>query len=81
MNAIDINRDRISESERKRYAKLQGVCCLLFGACMAVLALDVSWWVKVAFAAGGVISMLGGVVFNYARRFGIRVLWSSRFRT
>lgn len=77
---MQLNRDSISRKERRNYAVLQVICWLLAIASLGIFALDISVpmkWLALAAMTG---FLLGAVVFNWARRFGIRVLWSPRFR-
>jgi hypothetical protein len=76
----DQNRDRLSPTERRRYAVATIVCWILFAGCLSVFALVASSTVKFGALVCAVLCLLIGVVFNVARRFDVRVLWSNRFR-
>lgn len=72
--------NQISPREKRIYAVLQGVSWLLALVCLALFAsIDGQAWKTVALV-GLVGFLLAAVVFNYGRRFGIRVLWSKRLR-
>jgi hypothetical protein len=77
---MPLTRDILSSEEIRTYAALQGICWVLAIASLAVLALDVPIPIKWAAIAATIAFLLGAVVFNWARRFGIRVLWSRRVR-
>ncbi len=74
------NRDILSSKEIRTYAALQVICWVLAIASLAVLALDIPIPMKWVAIAAMIAFLLGAVVFNWARRFGIRVLWSRRHR-
>ena len=72
--------NQISPREKRIYAVLQGGAWLLALACLAIfVSIDDQTWKKVALV-GLIGFLLAAVVFNYGRRFGIRVLWSKRLR-
>ena len=62
------------------YATIQGICWLLAAAALGVFALDVSIPMKWAAIVAMIAFLLGAVIFNWARRYRIRVLWSRHFR-
>ncbi|MDN3546190.1 hypothetical protein QWZ02_17165 [Kinneretia asaccharophila] len=74
------NRDNLSSKEVRAYAALQSVCWVLAIASIGVFSLEIPIRLKWAAIAATVAFLLGAVVFNWARRFGIRVVWSRRFR-
>lgn len=74
------NRDSLSGKEVRAYAVLQGVFWALAIAACAIFALAASQLVKWSAAIAMVAFLLGAVVFNWARRFGVRVLWSQSLR-
>jgi hypothetical protein len=55
-------------------------CLFLAAASMGTFLLDLPLVMKWVAFAMSVAFMLTGVVFNYARRFGIRVVWSHCLR-
>jgi hypothetical protein len=73
-------RHTLNSKEIRTYAVLQGICWVLAFASLAVFALDVPIPMKWVAIAAMIAFLLGAVVFNWARRFGIRVLWSRRLR-
>ena len=75
-----INRDNLSEREIRRYAVLQAGCWLLALAALGTFMLNIPLWAKWVAVTAMVSFLMGAVVFNFGRRFGIRVLWSQRFR-
>lgn len=73
-------KNQISPREKRIYAMLQGASWFLVFVCLALFAsVDDQTWKKVALV-GLVGFLLAAVVFNYGRRFGIRVLWSKKIR-
>jgi hypothetical protein len=72
--------DTLSRSEIRAYAALQGICWVLAMASLVVFTLDVPTAMKWAAIATMIACLLGAVVFNLARRFGVRVVWSHRLR-
>lgn len=74
------NRDDLSSSELRTYAALQASCWVMAGASFGVLTFELSIALKWVTLVSGVAFLLGAVIFNWARRFGIRVLWSRHFR-
>lgn len=74
------NRDSLSSKEVRAYAVLQGICWALAVASFTLFALAASQLVKWSAVVAMVVFLLGAVVFNWARRFGVRVLWSERVR-
>ena len=77
---MPLNRDSLSKAEVRAYAVLTGICWVLSITSVAVFALAPSVPVKWLAVAALIGSLLGAAVFNWARRFGIRVIWSRRFR-
>lgn len=73
-------RDSLSSKEIRTYAALQGICWLLAIASLGTFALEVPISMKWAAIVAMIVFLIGAVVFNWARRFGIRVIWSHRFR-
>jgi len=71
---------QISPREKRIYAMLQGASWLLVLVCLVLFALidDQTW--KIVALVGLAGFLLAAAVFNYGRRFGIRVLWSRKIR-
>lgn len=68
--------NQISDTEKRRYAVYQGLSWVLALTCLVLfVALDDPTWKRVALV-GLVGFLLAAAVFNYGRRFGIRVHWS-----
>ena len=75
------NLDGISARERRRYVTLQIVCWILvFASVIIFVDIDQRYTAKVVALVFALIFLLGAVIFNWGRRFGIRILWSKRFR-
>ncbi len=77
---MQTTRDMLSRKEIRTYAALQGSCWVLALASFGLFTLDVPAPVKWVAIAAMIAFLLGAVVFNWARRFGVRVIWSSRLR-
>lgn len=77
---MSAHRDPLTDRELRAYAVVQGVCLFPATASMSTFLRDLPLVMKWVAFAMSVAFMLACVVFNYARRFGVRVVWSHRLR-
>ena len=77
---MNAGQPEISPQERQIYALLQAAALILVASSFVLVVLAESLtWRRIG-SVGAIGFFVVAVVFNYARRFGIRVLWSKRMR-